>query len=179
MPKRRKSKSRKPSKRRKGLGGLAGNTGERIGCLLASVITANLADEGLAYLGGLDFMQVEPKEVKDEKTGELVLEERKFNFKQIGLHGAIMAGAGAGAVMLKNPYLNAVGTGLATAASLHLKNSLVKPALGLGDVDDFLKLYETEDNGNVRGVPDLAGGNSVDLAGDDVSSEVETELEIM
>lgn len=154
MAKRRKTK-RRTTRRRRGMGRVAGNATKRALCLLASIASANLVQEGMAFLSEREFMQVTLKE------GETM---PKINIKQAALSGGVMLGAGLGAVLLKNEYANAACLGISTVASVQFKEDVVKPALGMGSMEDFLELYK-----NKRALEKDLGraGESVQLAGDE------------
>lgn len=154
MAKRRKTKKR-TTRRRRGMGRVAGNATKRALCLLASIASANLVQEGMAFLSEREFMQVTLKE------GETM---PKINIKQAALSGGVMLGAGLGAVLIKNEYANAALLGVSTVASVQFKEDVVKPALGMGSMEDFLELYK-----NKRALEKDLGraGENVQLAGDE------------
>lgn len=146
-------KSRKGTRRRKrGMGSVPGGYTKRALLLVAGIAGANLAQEGMAWLAEQKFMQ--PAPVAEGQTAP------KINIKQAALSGGVMLGAGAGSVLIKNEYVSAALAGVATVASVQVKEDLVKPALGMGNMDDFLELYK-----NKRAIEkDLKGAN-VQLAG--------------
>lgn len=159
MAKRRKTKKR-TTRRRRGMGRVAGNATKRALCLLASIASANLVQEGMAFLSEREFMQVTLKE------GETM---PKINIKQAALSGGVMLGAGLGAVLIKNEYANAALLGVSTVASVQFKEDVVKPALGMGSMEDFLELYKNKralekDLGRSEGNVQLAGDQSIELA---------------
>lgn len=136
-----KKKTKKKASRRKGMGSLSGSDKvKRTLRLLTGVVSANLAHEGLMWLSEQPFMAQKVEEGK---------EPSKFNFKQVGADGGLLLGASIGAVLIKNEYAAAACEGLAISASMFLKEDLVKPALGMGAVEDFLELYKT--NGTMKG----------------------------
>jgi hypothetical protein len=157
-----KRKTKKSSKRGKGLRGL-GNSGigKKVGLLLTNVLAANLAHEGIELLNSADFMQLAAATPAADGT---VPAPSKVNIKQVAASGgAALLSAGL-AVWTKNDWVNALATGVSVGSSIHVKELAVKPLMGLGAVDDFLDLYRTE-----RPLKDLSGmGNvrrNVPLAG--------------
>ncbi len=144
-------KSRKGTRRRKrGMGSVPGGYTKRALMLVAGIAGANLAQEGMAWLAEQKFMQVT---VKEGETAP------KINIKQAALSGGVMLGAGVGSVMIKNDYVSAALSGIATVASVQVKEDLVKPALGLGNMEDFLELYK-----NKRAIEKDLKGDKVQLA---------------
>ena len=134
-----------------GMGSLHGGTGKRALLLLTTIAASNVADEGMEMLYNMDFMK---QEVKSGETAE------KFNIKKALASGGVLVASGGGAVMLKNEYLSAALTGVAVAASKALKDDVVKPVLGMGEVNDFLNLYK-KDTSSLKG-----DSNPVQLNGD-------------
>lgn len=133
-----KRKTKKSTRRRKGLRGLRGvGAGKGIGLLLTNILAANVAHEGIDMLNNLDVMQKAP-------AGEGETPSR-FNFKKLGASGGVMIGAGALNVLTKNDWVKAIGQGIAIGASIHVKEQGIMPALGMGSVDDFLNLYRTDE----------------------------------
>lgn len=167
MAKRRKTK-RRTTRRRRGMGRVAGNATKRALCLLASIASANLVQEGMAFLSEREFMQAEQQVDSEGKP----VSKPGINIKQAALSGGVMLGAGLGAVLIKNEYANAALLGVSTVASVQFKEDVVKPILGIsgmGSMEDFLELYKNKralekDLGRAGENVQLAGDQAIELA---------------
>jgi len=132
MAKRKKSKGRKATRRRRGMGSVSSSDKvKRTVGLFTSLVAANLAQEGLAWLGEKEFLAASA--------------DAKINYKKAALSGGTMVLTGLGSVMIKNDIASAAMQGLSIGASMAFKDDVVKPVLGLGEVDDFLELYKKKD----------------------------------
>ena len=153
MAKRKKSGGKRKGRKR-GMGAVPGGAIRKGLLFLTTVAAANLADEGFELLYAQDFMNV---------TATADKPAPKINVKKAGASGSAFLLAGAGALMIKNEWVGAIATGAGVSASKYLKDDLVKPVLGLGEVSDFLNLYKKDKT--IKGDPRLAGEPR--LAGDE------------
>lgn len=158
---RKKSSGKKKSHRRRGLRGMAdGSPMKKSLLFLTSVAAANLVDEGIEMLYATDFMKVT---VPAATAANPTPAAPKINLKKAGASGGLVALSGLGVAMVKNEWVGAIATGAGIMASKYFKEDLVKPALGMGEVSDFLNLYKRD----LKGVQ--LAGDRVNLAGDQLS----------
>jgi hypothetical protein len=146
MAKKRKTKKRG---RRRGMGAMPSGKMKKALGVLAEIVTANLAHEGISLLNKQGFMAADATSMG-------------INMKQALVGGGVTIGATIGAALVSNDLAEGALRGVAVASSIQLKDSVVKPALGLnglGAVSDYLNLYRKKGvNGTpAKAAPSIAG----------------------